>query len=590
MEKFIKTPSIFAVFVMLLLILNFLPTNNCAQNDNGPAFVVHYSVQPLDATLPPTNTNRTLNAVDWKPKARYGLIVGDRTVLKCTDNGFIPVDLGVAFNWHAVAWRPQGDFALIVGEYGSIYRYDGSNLTNVSYVPITHDTPNTIRGAAWKPDGSYALLVGDEGHISAFDPSRTDNNQTRFTFIKDKTVYLSSVAWKPDGSYALIVGNKGTVIKFDDKNKEFTNLTSGVELLGRTDQDLLAVTWSPDGEYALILGTHETILKYDGTIFTTKYAGAGRFTTLRNIAWKPDERPDLDGYQGYALIVGDNGLVIKYNESLPVQFETLSTQIGSDLHGVSWEYNGSYAVIAGTDGLVLRYPDQRPIAEITIDDVVTNQGRIVTFYGYNSRDPDGAVRQYCFEFGDGTDSGWMANPATTHAYDTVGRYNASLRVRDDKDVYSTNVAVIPVIVGVVDSTNKPPSAKAGPDIKVMSGKSLQFYGEGIDADGRIVYYQWDFDGDGKYDWNSTTTGNAAYTYPKNGTYRAVFRVTDNNGGIAKDTVIVEAGETGGWFLPAFDILALLCIVSLILFVDAAKKKIQNRIHKILPKGSFMKRE
>src|SRR5439155_22913868 len=42
-------------------------------------------------------------------------------------------------------------------------------------------------------------------------------------------------------------------------------------------------------------------------------------------------------------------------------------------------------------------------------------------------------------------------------------------------------------------------------------------------------YEWDFQGDGVFDYASTTTGNTTFTYTTPGTYNAVFRVTDNQG-------------------------------------------------------------
>jgi uncharacterized repeat protein (TIGR02543 family) len=57
-----------------------------------------------------------------------------------------------------------------------------------------------------------------------------------------------------------------------------------------------------------------------------------------------------------------------------------------------------------------------------------------------------------------------------------------------------------------------------------------------DPDGTIELYEWDFDGDGTYDWNNPSTGTTSYTYTVAGSYDATLRVTDDDG--ANDTMTV----------------------------------------------------
>lgn len=60
-----------------------------------------------------------------------------------------------------------------------------------------------------------------------------------------------------------------------------------------------------------------------------------------------------------------------------------------------------------------------------------------------------------------------------------------------------------------------------------------------DPDGTIVNYEWDFDGDGAYDFDSGADATVSYNYTIAGTYAAKVRVTDNDG--AKDTASVSGG-------------------------------------------------
>jgi len=71
-----------------------------------------------------------------------------------------------------------------------------------------------------------------------------------------------------------------------------------------------------------------------------------------------------------------------------------------------------------------------------------------------------------------------------------------------------------------------PAAEAGPDITGYTGRAVLFEGVGTpDPSLRIILYEWDFDGDGRFDWNSTLGGSTTHVFatPLKGV--ALFRVT-----------------------------------------------------------------
>jgi len=124
---------------------------------------------------------------------------------------------------------------------------------------------------------------------------------------------------------------------------------------------------------------------------------------------------------------------------------------------------------------------------------------------------------------------------------------------------------------------EPPSAFAGDDIEVETGEIVPFTGMGADTDGTIILYEWDFDGDGEYDWSSVTKGLTTFTYDKKGKYKAALRVTDIDGNVAIDTRMVtvvqgaaveeenEPIDTSSDELPGVSLLTTLVLVSLIAF-------------------------
>jgi PKD repeat protein len=60
----------------------------------------------------------------------------------------------------------------------------------------------------------------------------------------------------------------------------------------------------------------------------------------------------------------------------------------------------------------------------------------------------------------------------------------------------------------------------------MQGIPVDFQGRGTDDFG-IARYQWDFNSDGVWDYDDTSNGNTQHTYTEDGTYTAIFRVTDD---------------------------------------------------------------
>jgi hypothetical protein len=100
--------------------------------------------------------------------------------------------------------------------------------------------------------------------------------------------------------------------------------------------------------------------------------------------------------------------------------------------------------------------------------------------------------------------------------------------------------------------NLPPVADAGRDFITYVGLSTEFRGYGAAPDEDIVKYEWDFDGDETFDFESTKTGLASYICDSIGTYTAILRVYDAQGNMAIDTVkaIVRAGIGKQEYLPA----------------------------------------
>ncbi len=158
-------------------------------------------------------------------------------------------------------------------------------------------------------------------------------------------------------------------------------------------------------------------------------------------------------------------------------------------------------------------------------------------------DPAGTIEVFRWDFdGNGSyDTHDTVARDYSHTYYSSGTYNATLYIQSSTGETATASIAITV-------ENNPPIATA--DVFPSNGAiplDVQLTGSGTDSDGNIVLYEWDFEGDGTFDFSSTTSGNTSHTYTTEGTYQAVFRVTDNDGKTATahaTTTAVRAGPPG----------------------------------------------
>ncbi len=65
--------------------------------------------------------------------------------------------------------------------------------------------------------------------------------------------------------------------------------------------------------------------------------------------------------------------------------------------------------------------------------------------------------------------------------------------------------------------------------EINEDDSVEFDGSATDLDGTITKYEWDFDGDGIFDWSSTSKAKTTKQYQKSGKYYAKLRVWDDSG-------------------------------------------------------------
>ncbi len=128
-------------------------------------------------------------------------------------------------------------------------------------------------------------------------------------------------------------------------------------------------------------------------------------------------------------------------------------------------------------------------------------------------------------------------PAASFTYLLGGTYNATLRVTDDLGNQTYGSLQIQVdLQSPTVSNNATPASGSLPLVVALNAS-------GRDKDGSVVRYEWDYDGDGTYDWFSASESNTWFSYKTAGTYEAVVRVTDNDGLTATASKTITVGES-----------------------------------------------
>ena len=98
--------------------------------------------------------------------------------------------------------------------------------------------------------------------------------------------------------------------------------------------------------------------------------------------------------------------------------------------------------------------NRRPVARLAIHMAEVKEGEAVSMDASDSSDPDGRVRQYFFDYGDGTDSGWVFSSTINHTYGQTGVFEVRAYVRDEGGAQSADPAVVEVTVLKVEDDKR----------------------------------------------------------------------------------------------------------------------------------------
>lgn len=253
----------------------------------------------------------------------------------------------------------------------------------------------------------------------------------------------------------------------------------------------------------------------------------------------------------------DDQLIVKGDLPLAVRFSAADSTDDGQIVSYDWDYGdgdrpesgkivnhtfktaGTYKVKVSlkdndnnisekTISVIAGFAKQAPQAQITTEPKVPERGPlqgsfpfVVSFSAEKSRDSDGNITEYTWDFGDNTDK--VSGQRVTHTFTRAGTFAVSLLVKDNDNQESVP-ATMNVQVKAPD-LQKPAiqilTNPATPSGNVPFNVSFDASGT-TSANGNIIAYEWDF-GDG-----AKIIGNAkiSHTYNSPGVYTVSLTARD----------------------------------------------------------------
>jgi PKD repeat protein len=251
---------------------------------------------------------------------------------------------------------------------------------------------------------------------------------------------------------------------------------------------------------------------------------------VRNLALRMDVKiggalGDLGTLSSRNISTGSDGRAsVIYTAPPPAAFgatneatiQIVATPVGTDAANTTT----SAVSIRLTSPGVIQPPNSAPVPSFFFSPTSPKERESVLFDGSASKDPDGKIMSYVWNFGDGeTGSG----QTVTHLYGIAATYQPTLTVTDDRGLSVTSA---PRAITVGSASNPVASFFVSPS-SVRIGETLNFNATASTVPpGRLIEsWQWDF-GDGT---SSTAGPVTTHAYAVAKTYTVLLTVTDTIG-------------------------------------------------------------
>ncbi|MEM4598596.1 MAG: PKD domain-containing protein [Candidatus Diapherotrites archaeon] len=172
-----------------------------------------------------------------------------------------------------------------------------------------------------------------------------------------------------------------------------------------------------------------------------------------------------------------------------------------------------------------------PIAIFTADKYFGVPPLTVSFDASKSFDPDGTIKSYEWDFGDGTTA---TGKIAAHVFTNKGTYLVKLRVTDQNDLSGESSVIIQVGL----ESYRPIAIIRADRYAGKAPLTVNFDGSySFDPDGVIVSYLWEFD-----DGNTATGPTTIRTFETEGIHKVSLTVTDNNNKSDEAEIYIQVGK------------------------------------------------
>jgi len=245
---------------------------------------------------------------------------------------------------------------------------------------------------------------------------------------------------------------------------------------------------------------------------------------------------DFGQLSGKNLVTGSDGRATATYTAPPAPADSVDTHTVVQIQAtpVGSDYNSTFSrsvSIRLVPPGIIQPPNGTPTASFTFSPSAPITEVDVTFDGSLSRDSDGSIVSYAWNFGDGaTGTGAVAR----HSFAAAGAYTVTLTVTDDRGL----TASVSKPLTVATTANPKAAFSISPSSPMVNEKVYFNGGLSTAAPGRsIVRYEWDY-GSGRQD-----SGQLVWqVYTKPGEYSVMLTVTDDAGNVGTATQTVTVAK------------------------------------------------
>lgn len=189
--------------------------------------------------------------------------------------------------------------------------------------------------------------------------------------------YITDIAWVPGAKdSAICVAHDGEIWDYNDGDMSSIPTDIGEVMLESID-------WKPEGSYALVVGENGIVLKFDGSSITELNETEGFHNNFNTVKW--------DSTGTYALLVGgsaNHGRVYRFDGT---SFEDITVTWGNGgfstrgINDLAWSPSGDHCLMVGDYGGIYKYQNGT-YSVLSLKDDYDNPGE--SYFGSSWR-PDG---------------------------------------------------------------------------------------------------------------------------------------------------------------------------------------------------------